>query len=100
MKREEAADAGAVRGVQPRALRGLDDEIKGGAVPDRMAFAGHCNSRPGVAFPHPGQDAILVVPSPVSSGDGYGHLASFVRQAPATQQHAFWKLIGQTMIER
>ena len=44
------------------------------------------------------KDAIFIAPCPL--GPGYAHLAAFVRQAPASQQQAFWSLVGQTMEQR
>ncbi len=48
-----------------------------------------------VSFPNLGGDARLVVPAPVSVESDYGHLAGFVRTAPAEQIIAFWKMVGK-----
>ena len=48
-----------------------------------------------VCFPSLGGDAELVVPSPRSEGNVYGHLAAFLRLGPAEQQDAFWRVLGQ-----
>jgi hypothetical protein len=69
--------------------------------PDPHAFAEHldnpaCNEDV-ISFRNLGNDAILVVPRPVSSLSAYGHLAAFVRNAPKSQNHALWMLVGQLM---
>ncbi|MEM8526195.1 MAG: hypothetical protein AAGG68_16260 [Bacteroidota bacterium] len=48
-----------------------------------------------ISFENLGKDAQLVAPTPQSS-DCYAHLADFVRKAPADQQDAFWRLVGNT----
>src|SRR5579871_3688340 len=70
--------------------------------PDTSAFAkyfGKANASV-VTFPNLGQDAILVVPCPLGSPTAYAHLAAFVRQAPLTQQHALWRMVGDVMQRR
>lgn len=67
------------------------------AHPDDRAFAerfqeGHSSGV--VEFTNLGRDAILIVPCPRGPAEAYGHLASFVRQAPEAQQHALWRLVG------
>ena len=49
-----------------------------------------------VSFPNLGGDAHLVVPSPKADPSGYGHLASFLRSAPAEQIDALWRVVGRT----
>lgn len=51
-------------------------------------------------FPNLGGDAILVVPRPIAAPTAYGHLAAFVRRAPAHQQDAFWQAVGAAMSAR
>jgi hypothetical protein len=53
-----------------------------------------------VEFPNLGKDAVLVVPCRLGPHSAYGHLAAFVRQAPAAQQHALWSLVGRAMERR
>lgn len=48
-----------------------------------------------VSFPNLGGDAQLVVPAPLSAESDYGHLAIFVRTAPANQILKFWKTVGE-----
>lgn len=73
-------------------------------APDPAAFADHFE--PGdagpsvVAFDNLGRDAVLVVPCPRGPSSAYGHLAAFVRGAPAAQQHALWQTVGQVLEER
>ncbi len=53
-----------------------------------------------VEFPNLGRDAILIAPCPCDSLPGYGHLASFLRNSPETQQHRLWQLVGAAMQRR
>jgi hypothetical protein len=50
-----------------------------------------------VTFPNLGGDALLVVPCEQGERGAYAHLARFVRQAPTTQVHQFWQILGQTI---
>ncbi|PWQ96791.1 DUF6940 family protein [Leucothrix arctica] len=50
-----------------------------------------------VTFANLGGDATLIVPSPRTDANAYGHLAAFLRQAPAEQHDAFWKVLGGTV---
>jgi hypothetical protein len=59
--------------------------------------------RPGrgvVEFPNLGRDAIMVVPCPIGAASKYGHLAAFIRQAPESQKHALWEVVGEAMERR
>jgi len=51
-------------------------------------------------FPNLGGDALLVVPAPIAADEAYGHLAAFVRRAPATQQDALWQRVGEVLSRR
>lgn len=53
-----------------------------------------------VTFENLGRDALMLVPSPRTDDLAYGHLAAFVRHAPAAQVHALWQTVGQTVVER
>jgi hypothetical protein len=53
-----------------------------------------------VEFANLGKDAIMVVPCPAGPLAAYGHIGAFVRQAPESQKHALWKLVGQAMERR
>ena len=53
-----------------------------------------------VVFPTLGRDALLVVPCPHGEGSACGHLASFSRQAPRSQNHALWRRVGREMGQR
>ena len=71
--------------------------------PDSDAFAKHFNQSPEkdvLVFPNLGRDAIMIVPSLRTAVSAYGHLAAFVREAPKTQQHLFWQVVGETMTQR
>jgi hypothetical protein len=71
--------------------------------PDAAAFAEHFSDAAAggvVEFSNLGKDAILVVPCPNGPLSAYGHLASFVRQAPEAKKHALWELVGAAMQRR
>lgn len=69
--------------------------------PERTAFAEHFEQgKPVVAFDNLGGDATLVVPAPQVDDEAYGHLAAFVRHAPADQQQALWLEVGLAMKRR
>jgi hypothetical protein len=71
--------------------------------PDPEAFAEHFSGSPEagvVAFPNLSGDAILIVPYLNTTPSAYGHLASFVREAPEAQRHALWQLVGEAMARR
>jgi hypothetical protein len=71
---------------------------------DPADFSEHFTAhRPGdgiVVFENLGRDAVLVVPVPLGTDSAYSHLAAFARQAPASQQHALWRVVGDTMQKR
>lgn len=50
-----------------------------------------------IAFSNLGKDALLVVPSPVTTLSAYPHLAAFVRHAPVSQVHMLWQQVGKAM---
>jgi hypothetical protein len=71
--------------------------------PDAEAFAEHFSAAAAggvVAFANMGKDATLVVPCPNGPLSAYGHLAAFVWQAPESQKHALWALVGATVERR
>jgi hypothetical protein len=71
--------------------------------PDAHAFAKHFSGMTDegvVEFSNLGKDAIMVVPCPNGPLSAYGHLGAFVRQAPETQKHALWVLVGEAMQRR
>ena len=47
-----------------------------------------------VTFANLRGDATLIVPSPRTDDDAYGHLAAFIRRAPKSQVDVFWRVIG------
>lgn len=53
-----------------------------------------------VAFPNIGNDALLVVPSPLTPGVDYSNLAAFFANAPEEQQHGLWRMLGNCAKER
>ena len=50
-----------------------------------------------VTFPNLRGDSTLIVPSPRTAEDVYGHLAAFVRGAMKEQSDALWRVVGVTM---
>ena len=69
-------------------------------TPDDTAFREHFRSQAKesvVQFSNLGKDAVLIVPCPIGPSSAYGHLAAFVREAPESQQHALWNLVGASM---
>ena len=52
------------------------------------------------AFANLRGDAMIVVPHPLVAPSAYGHLAAFMRDAPAAQVHALWQRIGLAVQER
>jgi hypothetical protein len=71
--------------------------------PDEEAFSEHFrNAVEGgvVEVLNLGKDAILIIPSPISPRSAYSHLGAFVRQAPESQMHALWELVGTAMQRR
>lgn len=63
-------------------------------------FTGAATTKEVVEFANLGKDAIMVVPCPRGSPFAYGHIAAFVRNAPDTQRHALWELVGSAMESR
>lgn len=71
--------------------------------PDPVTFAEHFKkAEPGglVEFLNLGGDAILIAPCPDHSQTDYGHLAAFIRNSHARQQHLLWVLVGVAMQRR
>ena len=60
-------------------------------------FTGNDENEGVVCFKNLSGDATLIVPSPRSDHSHYGHLAAFIRNAPAPQVDALWQVIGQTV---
>jgi len=71
---------------------------------DSTSFANQLGTaQPGeevVAFANLGGDAFLVVPCATGPESAYGHLAAFVREAPAPQQHALWQTVAAELRAR
>lgn len=51
-----------------------------------------------VSFGNLSGDATLIVPSPRTSENTYGHFASFLRKAPVFQIDALWQKIGELVL--
>ena len=72
-------------------------------APEPQVFAEHFRAQPdraAIAFANLGGDALLIVPRQERPTSAYGHLAAFLRQAPESQQHALWQLVGKTLQQR
>jgi hypothetical protein len=70
---------------------------------DSKAFTEHFKAAKGsdvVTFQNLGRDATLVVAAPIGDESTYGHLASFVRDAPNSQRHHLWQAVGEAMQKR
>ena len=67
---------------------------------DSTAFARHFDDNDVVTFPNLAGDAVMVAPCPIVGKSIYGHLASFIRNAPLAQVHHFWQSVGAAMQER
>lgn len=53
-----------------------------------------------VTFPNLGGEAVLLAPRPAGPLSAYGHLAAFVRHAPAEQRDALWQAVGRAALAR
>jgi hypothetical protein len=53
-----------------------------------------------IAFENLGGDALMVVPTPLADHAGYGHLAAFIRSAPAQQIDALWRKVADVVGDR
>jgi hypothetical protein len=53
-----------------------------------------------VAFENLGRDALMVVPTPLADPSAYGHLAAFIRNAPAEQIDALWSKVAEAVGDR
>jgi hypothetical protein len=81
----------------------LDAPTLARLTPEPEVFASHFQPRPddGIAvFQNLGGDAVLVVPCPPESGDGYPHLTAFLRRAPPEQVRALWQSTAGTLLAR
>ena len=65
--------------------------------PNAAPFAAYFKSGEIATFHNLGGDAMLIAPSPAGSSPGYAHLATFLHAAPASQVHAIWQCVGQTV---
>ena len=71
-------------------------------TPDVEAFADFYQSHATddvATFPNLSKDAVLVVPCPVAEHSAYGHLAAFLREAPADQHHSLWQQVAEAMFQ-
>jgi hypothetical protein len=53
-----------------------------------------------VTFSNLGGDAVLIAPCPIAPLSAYGHIATFVREAPEAQRHALWQAVGAAVERR
>ena len=70
--------------------------------PDPSDFRQHFESATEevVTFPNLGNDALLVVPCPITNIPESTHLANFLREAPESQQHLLWKTVGRSLQQK
>jgi hypothetical protein len=75
----------------------IGSEALAGMSADDSDFAGHLlgAAQSVASFPNLGGDALLIVPSKVSSADCYAHFAAFLRDGPREQQHALFQLLAK-----
>lgn len=81
----------------------LLDEPSLARRPDADAFAEHFRKKPEATvldFANLRGDAVMVVPGPAAAHSAYGHLAAFVRAAPAEQRDALWRAVGEALARR
>lgn len=64
---------------------------------DASAFASHLRGAPlsVAAFRNLGGDALLIAPRRISDADCYGHIATFLRAAPAAQRQELFQLLAR-----
>jgi hypothetical protein len=65
--------------------------------PDPAPFRSYFSAGGIVSFRNLGGDALLIAPSPGEGSQGYAHLATFLRQAPASQLLTLWHTVGETV---
>ena len=53
-----------------------------------------------VSFENLGKDATLIVPSPRTGPEAYGHLAAFLRNGTEEQTDALWAVVGNSAMKR
>lgn len=76
------------------------------ASADASAFAEHFrddSSSPAVVFPNLGNDAVLIVPRPLSTTNSegiYGHCGNFMRGASTSQVADTWRLVALSFLDR
>ena len=79
-------------------------EVKPNSSAFRQYFQSASVGEEIITFPNLNNDALLVVPCPMAEISAYPHIASFVREAPQSQQQELWqrlgKVIQQTIDER
>ena len=70
--------------------------------PDPSDFQQYFESanREVVTFPNLGNDALLIVPCPITDILASTHLAAFVRDAPESQQHLLWQTLGRSLQQK
>ncbi len=73
-----------------------------GVTPDLVSFRQYFQTATQeiVTFTNLGQDALLIAPCPIPSTSNYAYLASFVSNAPKTQQHLLWQTVGRNLAEK
>ena len=77
----------------------IDSSKLADVEPDPSDFRQHFDNsnREVVTFPNLKNDALLIVPCPITDILASTHLADFVRQAPTSQQHLLWQTVGRSI---
>ncbi|MDJ0588869.1 MAG: hypothetical protein QNJ72_02585 [Pleurocapsa sp. MO_226.B13] len=80
----------------------LDSTQLAKVKPDASNFRQHFQSatQEVVTFSNLRKDALLIVPCPLTDTSAYPHLASFVENAPKSQQHLLWQTVGRELQHR
>jgi hypothetical protein len=63
--------------------------------PDVTPFRSELGAAEVASFANLGGDAMLIVPRAVAGIEAYGHIASFMRSAPAAQQHELLEILAR-----
>ena len=75
----------------------IDAPMLAGLTPNEHPFRAYFGGDDVVTFQSLGGDATLIAPSPGESRSGYGHLATFLREAPPGQVNALWRRVGRAV---
>ena len=79
----------------------IDNSKLANIEPDPSDFRQHFDNSTSevVTFPNLKNDALLIVPCPITDTPQSTHLADFVREAPTSQQHLLWQTVGRAIAQ-